>query len=81
MTNKQLQDYLKQFADNMPIKLLHDVNNHKTSVVSFDTENILLTSETAYVDGDAPEDEWNTEDGKVRLGDGQQYLLFNPIIL
>ena len=50
-------------------------------IIDLDEENILHTSETAYVDQHAPEDEHDCEDGKVMLGDGQQYLLFNPIIV
>ncbi len=81
MKNKELQKLLAQYPDDMPIKLLlscHDVNE---PIVDFDEENILYTSETAYLDEDAPEDEWDAEDGKVKLGDGQMYLLINPMIV
>lgn len=76
MTNKELQNYLSKFPDEMPIKLF-------TDEVTFDLkeENILHTSETAYVNNEAPEDEWDSEDGKIELGNGSQYLLFNPIII
>lgn len=91
MTNKELQTYLQQFSDDLPVKLLH---THETKPVGdgtpkqkhsdpieFTDENVLHTSETAYVDPDAPEDEWDNEDGKIELGGGRQYLLINPVIL
>lgn len=77
MTNIELQNYMKQFPNDLPIKIRIDGD----SVKALDEENILHTSETAYVDPNAPEDEWDCEDGKIMLGDGQQYLLFNPIIV
>lgn len=77
MTNKELQDYLKQFPDEMPVRRLTEDN----LIVDMDTDFILHTSDTAFVDTDAPEDEWDDEDGKIELGDGEQYLLFNPIIV
>lgn len=79
-TNKQLQELLKQYPDDMPIKLLVD-HDLKTKIQDFDEENILHSSETAYVDGDAEPMDWDCEDGKVELGEGQQYLLINPIIV
>src|SRR5688572_8899343 len=77
MSNIELQNYLKQFPDNWPLKIRVDSDYVK----ALDEENILHTSETAYVDDTTPEDEWDCEDGKIMLGDGQQYLLFNPIIV
>jgi|GEM_PF-6597673 len=79
MTNKQLQEFLQQYPDDMLIKLMTD--KYTQSVVEMDEDNIIHSSESSYVDTDAPEDEWDTEDGKIMLGDGRQYLLFNPIIL
>lgn len=82
MTNNELQNFLAQYPNDMPIRFLADHNEgSNTPILEFTTENIMLTSETAYVDEDAPEDEWDTEDGKVELGDGQQFLLINPIIM
>jgi hypothetical protein len=82
MKNSALQDYLKQYPADMDIKFLSSHEKmSKEPVLDFDEENILLTSETAYVDENAPEDEWDCEDGKVELGDGKQYLLINPIII
>lgn len=77
MNIKELKEHLSQFPADTPIKLQSDTR----SIIDFTPENILHTSETAYVDGGADEDEWDDEDGKIELGDGQQYLLFNPIIL
>jgi hypothetical protein len=81
MKNSELITFLSQFDGNMPIKILINSTDPKSEVVDLDEENILHTSETAYCDDNAPEEEWDTEDGKVMLGDGQQYLLFNPIIV
>jgi len=79
MTNIQLQELLAQHPDDMPIRIM--VSHFSKDVFDFDTDHVMKTSETAYVNPDAPEDEWDTEDGKVELGDGQQFLLINPIIL
>jgi hypothetical protein len=81
MTNGELQKLLAEYPADMPVKLMPKINNDYKTVVDLDEDNILHSSETAYVDTEAPEDEWDTEDGKVELGDGQQYLLFNPIII
>lgn len=80
MTNKELQSYLAQFPDEMPVKLLVKAEP-KAQPIELTEEKILHSSESAYVNSDAPEDEWDTEDGKIELGSGQQYLLFNPVIL
>lgn len=82
MKNSEFQKLLQQYPDDMAIKLMF---NHSFSSenrpADFNDENILLTSVTAYVDEDAPEDEHDCEDGKIMLGDGERYLLINPIIL
>ena len=75
MTNEKFQELLKTYPADMEIKLLlgHDV---KSKVIDFDEENILHTSETAYLtitDEDGPE--------ILNLGDGKQYLLLNPYIM
>jgi hypothetical protein len=80
MTNKEFQELLSEYPSDLPIKLLVK-HEPMAKCIDFDDENILLTSETAYVNEDAPEDEWDTEDGKIELGEGQRYLLLNPIIL
>lgn len=80
MTNKELQTLLVQYPDDMPIKLMID-SSYKCKPIDFTEENILHTSETAYIDFSADEELWDTEDGKVELGDGQQYILINPIIV
>lgn len=79
MTNKQLQELLQKYPDNMSVKIITNQNSQK--VHPFDNENIIETSTTAYIDDEAPEEEWDTEDGKIMLGDGVRYLLINPIIL
>ena len=79
MTNIELQYFLRAYPDDTPIKLL--VNHQKRDEIYLSDENIMLTSETATINQDAPEDEWDMEDGKLELGDGERYLLFNPIIL
>lgn len=80
MKNLELQKYLQTYPDDMPIKLLTD-HEHSTKAKDFDYENVYRTADTAYVNDDAPYDEWDCEDGKVELGDGEQYLLINPIIV
>lgn len=81
MKNKDLQQLLAQYPDDMPIKFLPHHDTRAVPTLDFEEENIMLTSETAYVDHTAPEDEWDCEEGKVELGDGPQYLLINPIIV
>jgi hypothetical protein len=83
MTNKELQEYLAEYPDNMTIKFIADpsffIKNKR--VYDFNEDAIIVSSPTSFVDETAPEEEWDCEDGKIRLGDGEQYLLFNPIIL
>ena len=82
MKNSELQTLLKQYPDDMSIKLLLTHSLDKSNMpIDLDEENILHTSVTAYCDNEAPQDEWDSEDGKVILGDGEQYLLINPIIV
>jgi hypothetical protein len=78
MTNKELQELLAQHPDDIIIKLRKD--DLGLHVDEIDKENILLTSETAHINLDAPEDEWDCEDGKIDLGAGRRFLLINPII-
>lgn len=80
MKNQELIKILSTYPLDMPIKLLLNVNDAKSKPIDFAEENILHTSETAFVNEDAHEDEWDAEDGKVELGVGVQYLLLNPII-
>lgn len=88
MTNKELQELLKQYPDDMPVKLLpnNDLpqlsidNKSVISIIDLTPDNILQTTDKAWVNEDAPEDEWDTEDGKI-VYDGKPYLLFNPIIV
>lgn len=79
MTNKQFQKLLKRYPNDLPVKLM--VGDSARTVVQFDGDRIIESSETAYINKEAPEDQWDTEDGKIELGDGQRYLLINPIIV
>lgn len=81
MTNSELQNILKCYPDDMAIKFLpnHDISK-ENEPLDLSEDNILHTSVTAYVNEDAPESEWNAEDGEIGLGEGEQYLLINPII-
>jgi hypothetical protein len=76
MNNLELQSLLKTYPDNIDIKML----SPDGKLQDFEGE-VLHTSDTAYVDDEAPEGEWDTEEGKVELGNGRQYLLLNPIIV
>ncbi len=80
MTNKELQLLLSKWPDEMPIKLLPDTYRPDITQIPFTEDHILHTSETAYLNDEAPDEEWDHEDGKIELGDGIQYLLINPII-
>ena len=80
MNNKELQEYLKQYPDDLDILLIPDLKNW-SQTIPFTEENILHTSYTAYVDDEADEDDWDCEDGRIELGDGKRYLLFNPVIV
>lgn len=87
MTNKELREYLSKFPDEMPIKLLPNntlpclsIDNMAVKeIIDFTDENILETTDKAWVDSDADPETWDTEDGKI-VYDGNPYLLFNPII-
>lgn len=81
MINIQLQELLKKYPDNMPVKLLpkNNVGSKPSEVIDFTEENILQSSEGAWVDDEAPVDTWDCEDGKIRHK-GKKYLLINPII-
>lgn len=78
MKNSEYQKLLSTYPPDIDIKHLVGPNNE---VVDYDGETLLLTSETAYVDADAPEEDHDTEDGKVMLGYGKKYLLLNAIIV
>ena len=84
MTNKQLQEFLKQFPDEIKVKLLpkSDIpvrSYNSVEILELTEENILHTSEGAWVDDEADPEEWDCEDGKIRH-EGNWYLLLNPII-
>lgn len=75
MTNKQLQELLKTYPDEMPIKLLTE--HQRGEIIDLTEESVLHTSTTA-VYHEAEEDD---EQDFTTLGDGEQYLLFNPVIV
>lgn len=84
MTNKKLREFLAQFPDNMPVRLFPNSETprsgfDKPKIIELTEENILQTSEGAWVDDEADPETWDCEDGKVRHK-GKRYLLFNPII-
>jgi len=79
MTNKDLQALLATFPDSLEVRLCVDPTEDQT-ILPFDEDRVLLTSDTSYLDTSAPEDEWDNPDGKVMLGDGPKYLLINPPI-
>jgi hypothetical protein len=87
MTNKELQEYLKKWPDNMPVKLLPNnslpplsVDNKAVhAIIDLTTDNVTYHTDKAWVDSDADPETWDTEDGKI-VYDGKPYLLFNPII-
>lgn len=76
MKVKELIDELYKYPQNMPVKLLV---HHNEKEVEFTTDNLLVTSEDAYIDSEARADTWDTDDGKIRHK-GKRYLLINPII-
>lgn len=82
MNVQQFIDLLNQVEDkSQPLRLLKNSFDYKGVIIDFTEENILFTSETAYVNPDAPENEHDCEDGKIELGDGQRFVLLNPIIV
>lgn len=76
MTNKEFQTLLSDYPDDMPIKLLVKAEPN-FPIIDFTEENIMHTSETAWFKEAEEEDEQD----EMGLGDGQQYLLLNPIIV
>lgn len=83
MLNKEFQELLKNYPDDMPIKLLVSSgsrNPNKENVIEFNNENIMLTSEQAFIDTEADPETWDSEDGKITQK-GKQFLLLNPIIV
>lgn len=78
MTNKELQDLLKEYPDNIRVKqFIHGFSTGKDKERDFEKSDFSLHSNTAFADDMAPEEEWDLEDGKQILGDGEKYLLFN----
>lgn len=80
MKKYELVALLAEYPDDMEIKFLQNSLVCSSDILEFTSENILHTSESVYINYDAPEDEWDCEDGKIELGTGEQYLLINPII-
>lgn len=79
MKNIELQKLLKKYPDSIEIKLMPTHQRGLHGLIEFTEENILKTSEKAYVDNNAHPDIWDCEDGKIRHK-GKRYLLINPII-
>lgn len=78
MKNSELQTLLASYPADMEIKYLI---NGIEDVFDYTGETLLISSETAYVDDQADEDDWDTEDGKIELGEGEKFLLLNAIIV
>lgn len=75
MTVAQLREFLNEFNNDTEIKLRVEGD----IILSLDEETILYTSEGAHVNDSYPEDEWDSEDGKI-VHSGTRFLLINPII-
>lgn len=76
MTNKEFQLLLKKYPDDIPVRLLPQPDNE---IIDFTEENIMHSSEGAWLDNSGNPDKWDTEDGKIRHK-GRRFLLLNPII-
>jgi len=76
MTNSELQALLSAYPPDMPVMYL-DYDGNK---VEFTGESLIETTDTAFIDEDAPEDEWDHEDGKIELGSGERHILLNAMI-
>ena len=81
MKNSELQKILAQYPGDMPIKIFVDHSRPKEPLEDFDEDHFMLSAETAYANSDAPEEEWDTEQGKFELGDGEPFLLINPMLV
>lgn len=78
MTIETLIEALKAFPRTLEVRALSGKDNE---IYPISIDNLLHTSETAFVNDDAHVDEWDCEDGKIELGSGKQYLLINAIIV
>jgi len=81
MTNKELQEYLKKFPDDYQVKALTPYTHDTKVPKGITDENIIIRTDTVWINDEAPGDEWDTEDGKVELGDGERFLLLNAPVL
>ena len=84
MTNRELQKLLQEYPDDMKVKLLPNSKipirgYDKHDAVPLTEENIIESSEGAWVDDEADPETWDCEDGKIKHS-GERYILFNPII-
>lgn len=77
MKNSELQTLLASYPDGMEVKYL----NESREIVDYSGETLLISSTTAYIDDEADEEDWDTEDGQIKLGDGERFLLLNCIIV
>lgn len=73
MTIAELIKELNQYPQELKVFCIDDKKKH----VEIDGENIVVYSDSAFIDSDVTEDEWDTEDGKLELGDGEKYLILN----
>lgn len=83
MTNKDLQELLKQYPDDMALKFIPNgtiAKHPRDKYLDLSKEFVLLTSDTAYIDENADAATWDAESGKIELGTGTKFLLFNPVI-
>lgn len=79
MTNKELQQLLAQYPDDVTIRTLHTKSIVPVGIKDLSEENILLTSEEAFIDESADPQTWDCEDGKI-VHKGNKYLLLNALI-
>lgn len=74
MTNKELQDALSKYPDGMEVRIYGGGFGDYIKFAQAD-ECVIEYSDTAYVDDEAQEEDWDTEEGKFYFGDGERWLL------
>lgn len=79
MTVKELMHTLRSMGEDEEVKIWIDHSN-KESIVALQDEHLYYTSDGAYIDSCAPEDEWDAEEGKI-THKGTRFLLINPSIV
>lgn len=63
MTNKEFQELLRQYPDDMPVNVWIDIQDIREYIPDYLGEH----SKTAFVN----------DDGDIELGEGERYLLVN----